>query len=810
MIREKAAAQVPEGAGGQPPVSAPNRRAELENWMAVLLPTAKAVGRQLIFFAIGLLSARGVVFGKYAPFGVAAVAAAPYHSMWSTVLGCAIGYLLPSSVGIPIHYLAAILAAAAIRWTMNDLVRIRQHPVFAPLTAFLPTFCTGMALAVVNGSTSMATAMYLAESLLAGGAAYFMSHAVSALGSRRGISGLSGQEVACALLSMGVLLLALSDLTLGGISAGHIIAVVGILFAAKYGGVAGGGISGIAVGTLFSLSTSGLNYLSGAYALGGLMAGVFSPVGRLASAVAFVIANGVASLQVGNQAAVVNGLYEVMAASILFMILPKDAGNRLVGMLSSGDDRPRTDGLRRSVIMKLDYAAKALSGVSESVEEVSRKLCATCAPDINGVYKRAIDETCMGCGLKVYCWERNYSDSMNAFNDLTLKLRKRSRVDRTDFCPQFATHCSRLGEIVDSVNKNYAEFSMREAVEGRLAQVRGMVATQFTTTSRMLEDMAGEMELFERFDFAAAQRVAEVLRTAGVTPIEVSCRVDQFNRMSIEVEAMQVERLRMNRGALMKEISRACGKLFETPCISTAQGKCRMQMSERPIYRVQTGCAQHVCGNGQLCGDSYSLFNDGCGRQVAIISDGMGSGGRAAVDGAMASGILSQLIKAGIGFDTSLKIVNSALVVKSGDESLATVDMAVLDLFSGSLEVRKAGAPITILRKNGQARRVDAPSLPVGILNETRFAKANEILEEGDLLVMMSDGALAAGDEWVCESVEQWQGQDAQDLADELVASAVARRSDGHDDDITVVVMRMTVPKQIPKKEEDDEPEEVA
>ena len=176
----------------------------------------------------------------------------------------------------------------------------------------------------------------------------------------------------------------------------------------------------------------------------------------------------------------------------------------------------------------------------------------------------------------------------------------------------------------------------------------------------------------------------------------------------------------------------------------------------------------------------------------------------------MASGILSQLIKAGIGFDTSLKIVNSALVVKSGDESLATVDMAVLDLFSGSLEVRKAGAPITILRKNGQARRVDAPSLPVGILNETRFAKANEILEEGDLLVMMSDGALAAGDEWVCESVEQWQGQDAQDLADELVASAVARRSDGHDDDITVVVMRMTVPKQIPKKEEDDEPEEVA
>ncbi|MFR2562266.1 MAG: hypothetical protein ACLS8R_05975 [Anaeromassilibacillus sp.] len=94
-----------------------------------------------------------MVFGKYATFVVAAVAAMPYHSMWSTVLGCAVGYLLPSQVSVPVHYIAAILAAAAIRWTMNDLVRVRQHPAFAPMTAFLPMLCTGMALAFVNGST---------------------------------------------------------------------------------------------------------------------------------------------------------------------------------------------------------------------------------------------------------------------------------------------------------------------------------------------------------------------------------------------------------------------------------------------------------------------------------------------------------------------------------------------------------------------------------------------------------------------------------------------------------------------------------
>jgi stage II sporulation protein E len=222
------------------------------------------------------------------------------------------------------------------------------------------------------------------------------------------------------------------------------------------------------------------------------------------------------------------------------------------------------------------------------------------------------------------------------------------------------------------------------------------------------------------------------------------------------------------------------------------KGKCRLQMSELPAYRVQTGCVQHACGNGQLCGDSWESFSDGNGRQIAIISDGMGTGGRAAVDGAMASGIMSRMIQAGIGFDAALKIVNSALLVKSGDESLSTIDLAAVDLFSGNAEFMKAGAPISILRKSGRAVKVDAPSLPIGILNDIRFTKSSDSLEDGDLLVMLSDGALSSGDEWVCDTVENWKGQVPQELAEEIVAQAIARRSDGHDDDITALVMKVS------------------
>ena len=749
---------------------------------------AKTAARHLAAFAAGLLFARGTVFGQYAPFGVAAAAAAPYPVLWSAALGSALGYLLPSAAAVPVRYLAALLAAVAIRWTLNDLIRLRAHPAFAPGVAFLPVLATGLSVSAVNGSGAATTAMYVAEALLSGAAAYFLARTVAAWESGRSAGEWSAQEIACAAFAAGLLILSFSALTVFGVSAGRILAVLAILFAARYGGVSGGSVAGTAAGIAFSLSTAGLNYLSGAYALGGLMAGLFSPVGRLASACAFVAANTVASLQVGNGTAVMGGLYEVMAATVIYMLLPARTGGRLVGIFSHADDTARAEGLRRSVIMKLDFAAKALGGVSESVEEVSRKLKAACAPDVSSVYHRAADEVCHNCGLNLYCWDRNFTDTMNAFNDLTDKLREKGQIVRDDFREPFASHCTRLNRMTDAVNRGYGEFAVRAAAEDRAQQVRDVVAVQFETTSRMLEEMAGELELYERFDYAAAQKVEETLRLAGIRPFDVSCRTDRFGRMSVEIVSAPVDESRLNKAELTGEISRACSRTFQQPCVTTAGGKCRIQMNEMPAFRLKSGCAQHVCGNGKLCGDSWEIFSDGNGRRIAVLSDGMGSGGRAAVDGAMACGIMTRLIKAGIGFDAALKIVNSALLVKSGDESLATMDLAAVDLFSGHVDLFKAGAPAAVVRKNGRASVIDTPSLPIGILNDTRFAKSSENLSDGDLLVLLTDGALTSGVEWICDEVEKWRGRIPQELAETIVSRAISQRRDGHDDDITALV----------------------
>lgn len=742
----------------------------------------------VLYGLLGFLCARGIVFTRYAPFGVSVVAAAPYSALWAAVVGSIMGYLMPGNAAVPIHYIAAVLACAAIRWTLNDLLRLRSHPAFAPLAAGLPALTTAMAVAFVNGSPGWTTALFVAEAFLSAGAAYFFNRAEAILHGRRLGMTLNMQESSCVLICIAIVLISLLDFSIMGISLGHIMAVLIILYAARYGGPAGGAVAGIASGAAFGLATSGISAISGAYALGGLVAGVFSPVGRLASAAAFVLANAVASLQVGGDAAVINGLYEVGIATVLYLALPSKFGTGLGVFFSENKTADRSEELRRMFVRRLDYTAKALDGVSEAVEEVSKKLEITTMPDMGSIYEKTIREVCTACGLKRYCWDHNYDENMDRLCSLDSVLKDKGYVIQGDFPEEFSSHCSRMNQICESISRHYLEFSAREAAEHRVRQIRSLAVEQFGMASRILEDLSGELELLERIDDVSAQKVTEILRTLQINPRYVNCFVDSFNRLRIEAELLPSEKRLLDRAYLAKEATRACGKTFDLPVLTAAHGNYRLVMAERPAFRIRTGYAQHICGNGKLCGDHCECFTDGSGRQIVLISDGMGNGGRAAVDAAMAEGLTAKLLQTGIGADACLKIVNNALLVKAGDESLATLDLALIDLFQGNIEFYKAGSPLSILRTNGHTSVIDTPSLPIGILNEIHFSKSSAAVDGEGLLVLMSDGALAAGEDWVIDAVDHFQGQLPQELAEELVGGAIARRDDGHDDDITVLV----------------------
>ena len=149
---------------------------------------------------------------------------------------------------------------------------------------------------------------------------------------------------------------------------------------------------------------------------------------------------------------------------------------------------------------------------------------------------------------------------MDALQHLTACFQKNGVVLQEDFLPDLQERCGRLPELTAAINQRYREFMAREAAQRRVAQVREMVADQFQTTAQILGDLSQEMELFERFDFEAAAKIGEALRGHGMIPIEVSCRTDRYGRMTVEIEAAKPGKKPVNRLALMREVSRVCGR----------------------------------------------------------------------------------------------------------------------------------------------------------------------------------------------------------------------------------------------------------
>jgi len=78
-------------------------------------------------------------------------------------------------------------------------------------------------------------------------------------------------------------------------------------------------------------------------------------------------------------------------------------------------------------------------------------------------------------------------------------------------------------------------------------------------------------------------------------------------------------------------------------------------------------------------------------------------------------------------------------------------------------------------------------------LTEISFAKETYQLQEGDRLLMISDGVLTEGDAWLEGELLTWEDQGEEEFAQRIVELAREKRKDGHDDDITVLAATIQI-----------------
>ena len=90
------------------------------------------------------------------------------------------------------------------------------------------------------------------------------------------------------------------------------------------------------------------------------------------------------------------------------------------------------------------------------------------------------------------------------------------------------------------------------------------------------------------------------------------------------------------------------------------------------------------------------------------------------------------------------------------------------------------------------ASKVESISLPAGILGGAEYEQNSMNLGEGDIAVLVTDGVTASGNDWIPSELKTLADRPAQEIAESIAKTAFDRRCDGHSDDITVMVMKLT------------------
>lgn len=743
----------------------------------------------LVYFVLGIFISKTSIFLEYSPFGASLISAVPYKNLLITLLGTFFGYILPSSVNMKVRYIIVVISIALVRWSLNDLKKLNSSKLYAPLISVITIFSTGLVLNMGDTFLKNIFSYNMLEAIFSGIFAYFFKETALIFKGKNFYKHLTQKELVCVFISFWVIVVSLSNVYIWKFSLGRIFSIFLILFCSRFLGVLGGSVAGISAALAIYFSYKSSFYLGGVYSFSGMIAGFISNLGKYAQVAAFFIISILMSLFYENNNLIVE-MYEVIIAATIFIFIPDNVGKFLTNMFYYPTNDYKFNVIQEDIVNKLNFTSNAIFNIGNSINKVSNKLSKVESGGSDKISKEIKENICRLCGLKTFCWETRIKETLQAFDNINTVFLNDLKLEKENVPKLLASRCCRIEDIINIVKSFYRENQIRKISQKRIKEVKSFVYEQFSDMSRILKDLSDNYKNGIRFDLEMAKKVNLELKRLGIMSEEVICRYDNFNRFFLDLELLCRDEKFLKSLNLNKILSKVCKKRLDIPCITTVKDKTRISITESSNFSVDVGAFQHVCKDEILSGDNYTYFNDGRGRMIFILSDGMGTGARAAIEGAMACEIMSNLLKSEISFETAVKVTNSCLFVKSEDEIFSTLDIVCFDLFTGAVKFIKCGAPISLFRKNDEIFDVDLPSLPVGILKNVSYVFKNDVLSFDDRILILSDGAIYPDEVWLRSEIKEWKDEAPSDFARRIVEKAVENRKDFYDDDITAIAIK--------------------
>ena len=742
----------------------------LPRWDGRLSPA----GWQVISFFAGVLAGGGSLFGVLHPFGLALVLGLQPQLVFSAAAGTALGHLWLLEPVTAMRYLGAVAAALGGRWLGSR--------------RFWPGAVAGCScLLLVQLLLSLSGLSSLSDALAALGDAALA--VVLGLAVRQRQAGSTGVQLASVVgLMMGVA--SLQRFGAGAIQPGLVLYGAVGLALARRGRVREVSVLCIALSAALMAASPSLAYAAVGVAAGCVLAAAFAPGEALGGSALFLVGCLPGMLAAPGALSALRFLGSVAAIEITAWLIPRGAVAAVEGaMPPETSQKPTLAGAAG----RLNAVGQALSDIADTVNAVCEKLPPR-GENYNWVVEQVVRELCRGCAQCQDCWVQNYSTTVDGFFIIKNSLEQEGRVG-VEQLPGQLCRCIHPAELCGACGRAWALYRGRRETRVQAGILRAAVTEQYSAVAGALAQLAEDLGRDTRLDPGKSGRVADFFAGIGLEPLETAVTLDTMDRMEVRVTVNRTAFSQEEQGQLAEEVGRICRRRLTLPALNHCRTVTSLVFAEQPVYCPVFAAASLPAQAGQPCGDAAENFCDSFGAAHLLLCDGMGTGKAAAVDGSMAANLTGRLLRAGFAGDAAARLVNVALSLKSEEEGGATLDLLSVDLYTGRADLYKAGAAPSFLVRGSAVRSINGNSLPVGIMAHVVGGSQQFDLMEGDWVVLLSDGALAEGEEWVIQQLQicSQVGNTPQETADLLVEMARKRvQSNQKPDDVTAAVFQLT------------------
>ncbi len=692
--------------------------------------------------------------------------------------------------GILLKHIATLLAALLLHWSFAAFAK--DHLRRALLGAFA-MLLGGILDTIGRGGLRFDFVVTVVEALLVLGLSLLLQKGVAILFARTHTGIWTREETLSALLVLGGMLAGAANIDLPFLE-GRLFAyltAIFLLIAAWREGVGGGAAAGVMMGFLLYLCDAAELTLFVLLALGGLLAGCFKEIGRIAASSSLFLTAALLLFYTEPEHIDTHWLLWFGMGALTFVLLPKRILNGAGGFWQSATLHDHYIRLQSHTAEKLERASGAFDALAKSfVTETTTK-----QEDLALLVSQTAEYVCKGCSMTHYCWNeevyRTYSMTFSLFSICDAN----GSLTTKDLPKWFQDICPRIDSYAQTVNMRYQRHRHDGIWTSRLQECRQLVGAQLSEVGNILKELTHDLTDENTLLDEREKELLFALRRAGIA-IHRADVIQEKHRLCAILYLKDCH----GRGICKESILPLVQKTLGCPmmqqelghcCIT--EGLCRLTFVEEPIYAISAATAH--AASDTVCGDADAYMESEKGIALLALSDGMGVGLGAAAQSKTAIELLEEFTQAGFSKELAIRLINSALLLRRAEESYATLDICTIDLYSAQAEWLKLGAVASYICRQNRVIAVYTHSLPAGILQTVPIIKNNMRLWDEDMLLMMTDGITDAfgGEQqtaiWLEECFLPQHFANPQDAADFILQQARAH-SDTQMDDMTVQAAR--------------------